>query len=119
MFSFSRRNLMRWLSLPLPRRRRLPDRRGRLLQRLELEPLEDRTLMAASILGSVWNDLNGNALRDGAEAGVPGITLFLDQNGNGTLDSSVVQSPAGSTALAPSPLGTSVPFTTMQVSGLA
>lgn len=38
--------------------------------------------------GSIWNDLNGNGIWDSGEAGLAGWTVYLDDNQNGTLDSS-------------------------------
>jgi hypothetical protein len=43
--------------------------------------------LPATIEGSKWNDLNGNAARDQGELGLPGWTIYLDLNQNGTLDS--------------------------------
>ncbi len=83
---------------PLPRtsRRKNPwpfllgtraSRRGRpRAQRLFVELLEDRTLLAGSITGTVVNDLNGNTHRDPAEPPVAGASVYLDLNGNGKYD---------------------------------
>ena len=38
------------------------------------------------IRGTSFDDRNGNAVRDGAEPGLPGRTVFLDRNGNGQRD---------------------------------
>ncbi len=51
--------------------------------RLWIEPLEARTLFAVSIAGTILDDFNG--------AGVPGITVYLDQNHNGVLDTRTVR----------------------------
>ncbi len=40
----------------------------------------------SSIAGLVWDDLNGNGVRDGGEPGLTGETVFLDANENGMLD---------------------------------
>jgi hypothetical protein len=40
-----------------------------------------------TIIGTVFNDLNNNALRDGGEPGLGGLQVFIDFNGNGTFDS--------------------------------
>ncbi|CAN5173096.1 hypothetical protein BH11PLA2_BH11PLA2_48940 [soil metagenome] len=40
-----------------------------------------------SLGGLKFNDLNGNGIRDTNDSGVAGVTMFLDANGNGTLDS--------------------------------
>ncbi len=42
---------------------------------------------AGSIVGTVWHDVNGNGTRELAETGFPDQTVFLDSNGNGSLDS--------------------------------
>ncbi len=34
----------------------------------------------------VWNDLDGDGVRDAGEPGLAGVTVFLDANGNGTPD---------------------------------
>ena len=39
-----------------------------------------------TISGTKFNDLNGNHIRDLNEPGLAGVTVFLDTNGNGTLD---------------------------------
>jgi hypothetical protein len=70
------------------RKKRL--RRRRRARRLYLELLEDRTLLAVSINGTVFNDLNSNGLRDPAEPGLAGTTVFLDQNHDGHFDSRAV-----------------------------
>ncbi|HEX2973840.1 MAG TPA: C25 family cysteine peptidase [Tepidisphaeraceae bacterium] len=49
-----------------------------------------------TITGAKWNDLNGNGVWDPAEAGLPGWTIYLDQNLNGRLDTS---EPSTTTAL--------------------
>lgn len=54
--------------------------------RLFLEPLEDRTLPAVSITGTIFNDLNLNSLRSGDEIGLAGITAYLDLNRNNVFD---------------------------------
>ncbi|HHP7245753.1 MAG TPA: SdrD B-like domain-containing protein, partial [Elainellaceae cyanobacterium] len=38
------------------------------------------------ISGSVWDDLNGNGVRDSAEPGLANWTVYLDDNQNGVLD---------------------------------
>ena len=40
-----------------------------------------------SISGSVFQDTNGNGVRDTGEAGLAGVTVFLDTNNNGVLNS--------------------------------
>lgn len=39
-----------------------------------------------SIEGDVWNDINGDGVRDAEDTGLAGWTVFLDSNTNGTLD---------------------------------
>ena len=40
----------------------------------------------ALIQGLVWNDTNQNKIKDRDELGVESITVFLDENGNGSID---------------------------------
>ncbi|HUG89238.1 MAG TPA: ice-binding family protein, partial [Planctomycetaceae bacterium] len=40
----------------------------------------------SSISGVKFNDLNGDGIRQAGEDGLPGLTVFLDTNGNGSLD---------------------------------
>ena len=42
--------------------------------------------IGSGILGSKWNDLNADGIRDAEEPGLQGWTIFLDGNGNGILD---------------------------------
>ena len=60
---------------------------SQLCRKLSVLSLEDRSVPAA-ITGSVFEDLNGNASRDGGEPALAqaGITVYLDQNGNGVRD---------------------------------
>jgi subtilisin-like proprotein convertase family protein len=52
-----------------------------------------------SVGGQKWNDKNGNGVKDGPddpedpmfENGLPGWTIFIDENGNGQLDESFVE----------------------------
>src|SRR5207302_968506 len=39
-----------------------------------------------TISGQVFNDLNGNGIKDVGEPGQQGVTVFLDSNNNGVLD---------------------------------
>ncbi len=41
---------------------------------------------SSSISGLKFNDLNGNGVGEFGEPGLPGVTIFLDANSNGTLD---------------------------------
>jgi hypothetical protein len=85
--------------------------RQRRSYRLFVEPLEDRTLLAASISGTVVNDLNSNGLRDSGEPGVQAATVYLDLNGNGKLDTQDVFSGSTTfTAISSGPLANSPPY---------
>ncbi len=66
------------------RKRRLKAQRF-LGRRLFIELLEDRTLLAASITGHVFNDRNGDG-NQGSNPAVTGATVYLDLNGNGKFD---------------------------------
>src|SRR3954452_2886480 len=54
-----------------------------------LEPLESRHLLAGSISGVVFNDLNQNGTFDAStgETPIAGQTVYVDLNGNGRFDS--------------------------------
>ncbi|WP_162052167.1 S8 family serine peptidase [Gloeothece verrucosa] len=43
-------------------------------------------LKKGEIRGIKWNDLDGDGIRDQGEPGLPGMTIYLDQNQNGRLD---------------------------------
>ncbi len=47
---------------------------------------QEISITAAGISGSVWDDADGDRLRDAAEPGRSGIPVYLDSNGNGALD---------------------------------
>src|ERR1700729_1818951 len=56
-----------------------------------LETLESRTLLSdtpatAIISGNVFNDANGDGIRQSTEHGIPNITVYLDTNNNGSPD---------------------------------
>ncbi len=51
-------------------------------RRLRLELLEDRRLLS-TISGTLWNDLDGDGVRQAAEPGLPDRAVFLDGNENG------------------------------------
>ncbi|MDB5385061.1 MAG: repeat-associated core protein [Planctomycetaceae bacterium] len=44
------------------------------------------TPTAGSVSGVLWNDLDGNGVQSASEAPLPGWQVFVDQNGNGSLD---------------------------------
>lgn len=48
--------------------------------------LHSITIAGATVEGSVFNDANANAQRDPGEAPRVGVVVYLDENGNGTLD---------------------------------
>jgi len=47
--------------------------------------------LPASIAGVVWNDADGDGIRDTGESGLSGWTVYLDQDGNGLLGTSEVR----------------------------
>ena len=53
---------------------------------LPLQPLEPRALLAASITGSVFADLNADGQRSSNEPALPAVTVYLDTNDNQLLD---------------------------------
>src|SRR5262245_41075491 len=88
------------------RMRKLLCTRRRASYRPLVEFLEDRTVMSASIFGSVWNDLIADGIRAAGEPAVAGVIAYLDDgnafsgaqthtqtNGNG--DYSFTGLPAG------------------------
>ncbi|MGK7891490.1 MAG: S8 family serine peptidase [Leptolyngbyaceae cyanobacterium] len=46
--------------------------------------------LPGEITGQVWNDLDGDGVKDSGEWGLQGWTVFLDQNQNGVLDNNEV-----------------------------
>jgi serine-aspartate repeat-containing protein C/D/E len=52
----------------------------------QIEFLEKRTLLAGTISGIVFDDLNGNGVRETGEPGLAGQLIYLDQNFNGVQD---------------------------------
>ena len=53
---------------------------------IQLETLESRHLMVGDVSGTVFHDFNANGADDGADDGLPGVTVFVDANGSGTLN---------------------------------
>src|SRR6185295_7517575 len=53
-------------------------------------------LIQPSISGKIYVDANTNSALDAGEAGIPGVTVFLDSNGNGLLDPAVTANYASS-----------------------
>lgn len=61
------------------------------------------------ISGIVFNDLNGNGLRDAGEPGLPNVRVFLDKDNDGVLDSnekSRLTAPSGAYRFGDLPAGT-------------
>lgn len=48
--------------------------------------LTDSVATLADLQGTVWNDVNGNGIREADEPGLANWTVYLDQNQNGQLD---------------------------------
>ena len=40
----------------------------------------------AEIHGMKWNDVDGNGYRDSGEAGLAGVSIYIDADNNGALD---------------------------------
>src|SRR5262245_16496188 len=78
--SLTRRPWLNSVRSLLPTARSVPARKkARRVRRLFLAALEDRTLPSASILGSVWNDLLADGLRQAGEPGLAAVTVTLDR----------------------------------------
>jgi len=74
-----------------------------------IEKLELRRLLSVGIAGVVYQDLNGDNVRQVGETGLGGRTLFRDVNGNGRFDvgePSAVSDASGAYRLANVPAGT-------------
>src|SRR5262249_17970658 len=79
-----------------------------LRQRLAIESLEDRTV-PSTVSGSVFNDINGNGLRDAGEAGIGGAGVYLDLTGDNIADAgepAAVTAADGTYTFADAPTGT-------------
>jgi hypothetical protein len=55
-------------------------------RRMAFESLEGRALLSGDIQGTVFNDFNGNGLRDSDESALAGLVMYLDTNNNGRFD---------------------------------
>jgi subtilisin-like proprotein convertase family protein len=55
---------------------------------LALEPCEPRFLLASTLRGFVWNDLDGDGVKETGEPALAGWTVYLDANHNNHLDTS-------------------------------
>jgi hypothetical protein len=84
--------------------------RWRRARRLFVEQLEPRALPSVSILGNVFNDLNGDGARQGNEPGLAGQTVYLDLSGTGKLGSMATTVPATSTTINASNAGSIAGF---------
>jgi hypothetical protein len=83
-----------------------------------IEPLEDRFLLS-SIFGSIWSDLDGDALRDSNEPALAAATVFLDRNSNGQLDSAVQNfASAANPSLVPGPFSAGDFAAPLEISGV-
>lgn len=51
-----------------------------------MEVLENRQVMTGDIAGTIFNDANANGINESTENGLPGWTVFVDNNGNSTQD---------------------------------
>ncbi len=61
-----------------------PDGNGNPADSGEGDPTEFR--LRSDVGGLVWNDLDGDGMRDAGEPGMSGVTVFLDTNNNGAQD---------------------------------
>ena len=58
----------------------------------------DATAFApGSIAGDVWDDKNGNGVREAADTGMVGWSVYIDANSNGSYDTGEVQTTTGAT----------------------
>jgi hypothetical protein len=84
-----------------------------------LEPLEDRTLLAVSITGTIFNDLNSDMMRESGETPAIGATVFVDANHNGVLDTSNYSLTGPVTFVSTPPAGTLALTDPINLSGFA
>ena len=47
---------------------------------------EWKTLRSVKIIGTKFNDVDGDGVKDAGDNGLPGFTIYIDQNGNNKLD---------------------------------
>jgi hypothetical protein len=74
-----------------------------------LDDVSVTAITSGTIVGTVFNDANGNTGIDGGDGGLAGITVFIDKNKNGALDSGethTLTSSAGAYKFSNLPLGT-------------
>ena len=55
-------------------------------RRLEMERLENRWVLSASVSGQVVHDVNEDGVVDPGDPGLAGVSVYLDANANGDLD---------------------------------
>ncbi|HRK31221.1 MAG TPA: S8 family serine peptidase [Tepidisphaeraceae bacterium] len=96
--------------------RKTAARRYARLSSVCFEAVERRTLMA-SIAGAVFNDFNANGLREAAEPGLQGWTVFVDENNNGSFDGVQETRPSTDTPL-PMPDDRTTRFSDLTVAGI-
>ena len=48
--------------------------------------LNTQAPLVGKVTGTVWNDVNGNGVREAEDTGIPGWTVFADLNTNRVLD---------------------------------
>ena len=72
----------------------------------------------ATVRGTVWDDTNKSGGQDGAEAGIDGMVVFEDLNGNGLLDQTVY-GVTGPTGAIPAGQATTYPVTVNQPGPIA
>ena len=75
---------------------------------LKIESLERRTLLAANINGTVFDDVNANGVRDRGEVGLANQRVFIDQNFDGrftTNEPSVLTNSSGGYTFVNRPTG--------------
>lgn len=80
-FSRSLQTMARKLQTKRHERRTRLERQKR--RGMSVESLECRRLMVGDISGTVFDDANRNGINDPAENGLPGWTVFVDDNGDG------------------------------------
>ena len=61
-------------------------RTGAAKRRAAAEALERRVLLSGSLSGTAWNDVDGDGVRDEAEAALPGVRVYLDADNDAAFD---------------------------------
>ncbi len=93
--------VQRWIPSRQSRRNKRTGSRSRRPLRqtlLRLERLEERQLLA-TIQGCLFEDISGNGIfdADDSQLAMPGVTIYLDQNQNGVLDTGELSTETDST----------------------